>query len=96
MNALRISWLLSSAVLVTAGCNVEFPVDIKACRKAPADKRTPPSDQSLHSWDAPDWSILDDRRGELPDFPLDCLSPPVGEWVEPSCNGKAIEPPTQR
>jgi hypothetical protein len=44
-------------------------------RKAPADKRTPPSDQSLHSWDAPDWSILDDRRGELPDFPLDCLIP---------------------
>jgi uncharacterized protein DUF3987 len=26
--------------------------------------------QPLHDWDAPDWSILDDRRGELPEFPL--------------------------
>ena len=24
-------------------------------------------------WDAPDWSILDDRRGELPDFPADLM-----------------------
>jgi hypothetical protein len=27
----------------------------------------------LHDWENPDWSILDDRRGNLPDFPLDCL-----------------------
>ena len=24
----------------------------------------------LHSWDDPDWSILDDRRGDLPEFPI--------------------------
>src|SRR5262249_22414296 len=36
--------------------------------------------QPLHDWDSPDWSILDDRRGELPEFPLDCLSPPPGAW----------------
>src|SRR5262245_2079151 len=26
--------------------------------------------QHAHDWDDPDWSILDDRRGELPEFPL--------------------------
>jgi hypothetical protein len=31
----------------------------------------------LHTWESPDWSILDDRRGELPDFPLDCLGKKV-------------------
>jgi hypothetical protein len=28
---------------------------------------------AIHSWDDPDWSLLDDRRGELLDFPLDVL-----------------------
>ena len=29
--------------------------------------------QSPHSWDDPDTSILDDRRGDLPQFPLGCV-----------------------
>jgi hypothetical protein len=33
---------------------------------------------STHCWDEPDVSLLDDRRGELPDFPLDVFSP---EWL---------------
>src|SRR6516164_6853792 len=28
----------------------------------------------IHGWDDPDWSILDDRRGDLPEFPVDALS----------------------
>src|SRR5262245_59691909 len=48
------------------------------------------SKQPLHDWDSPDWSILDDRRGELPDFPLDCLSPPVREWVERAARGAGV------
>jgi hypothetical protein len=31
-----------------------------------------PEPSELHTWESPDWSILDDRRGELPNFP-DCL-----------------------
>ncbi len=27
-------------------------------------------------WPEPDWSLLDDRRGTLPDFPLDVLTEP--------------------
>jgi len=46
--------------------------------------------QPLYDWDAPDWSILDDHRGELPDFPLDCLPPLVREWVERGARGAGV------
>jgi Protein of unknown function (DUF3987) len=45
---------------------------------------------AFHTWETPDWSILDDRRGELPDFPLDCLSAPVREWVERAARGAGV------
>jgi hypothetical protein len=51
--------------------NKEFE---EACTKADgkiaADN---PTSEPLHSWEAPDWSILDDRRGDLPKFPSNCL-----------------------
>jgi Protein of unknown function (DUF3987) len=40
-----------------------------------------------HSWDDPDWSILDDRRGDLPEFPADTLSTPWQEWVTRAAHG---------
>lgn len=40
--------------------------------KAAADNQHSKT-EPLHSWEAPDWSILDDRRGALPEFPLECL-----------------------
>src|SRR5262249_37176557 len=46
--------------------------------------------QPLHDWDSPDWSILDDRRGELPDFPLECLSPKGRAWVERAARGAGV------
>jgi hypothetical protein len=46
----------------------------------------------LHDWDAPDWSILDDRRGDLPEFPLDCLPAPVRAWVKRAANGAGVTP----
>jgi len=30
-------------------------------------------DHPAHDWDAPDESVLDDRRGELPSFPVDAM-----------------------
>ena len=51
-------------------------------REATERRRGPPSkqlrvvngkDQLVHDWDAPDESILDDRRGELPNFPTDTM-----------------------
>jgi hypothetical protein len=35
----------------------------------------PSSSKSIHSWEEPDVSLLDDRRGDLPTFPLDALFP---------------------
>jgi hypothetical protein len=44
--------------------------------------------ESIHSWDEPDISLLDDRRGELPDFPLEALcSEPLQDWVTRAAHG---------
>lgn len=32
-------------------------------------------EEGATSWDNPDWSLLDDRRGQLPEFPADLLDP---------------------
>jgi len=45
-----------------------------------------------YSWDAPDWSMLDDRRGELPDFPLKIFSPVIREWIKRSAHGAGVTP----
>ena len=42
---------------------------------------------SPHSWDDPDTSIMDDRRGELPEFPLDVLSSSWQEWAIDAAHG---------
>jgi hypothetical protein len=39
------------------------------------------------SWDYPDLSLLDDRRGELPQFPLDVFSPAWQEWATNAAHG---------
>jgi uncharacterized protein DUF3987 len=44
----------------------------------------------LHTWESPDWSILDDRRGALPEFPLDCLGEPLQQWVERAAVGAGV------
>src|ERR1700704_847310 len=45
-----------------------------------------------HSWDDPDWSVLDDRRGELPEFPIDTLSTPCQKWIERAAHGAGATP----
>jgi hypothetical protein len=42
------------------------------------------------SWGEPDWSILDDRRGELPDFPNDVFSPTLQGWLERAAHGAGV------
>jgi hypothetical protein len=42
---------------------------------------------NAYNWDDPDWSILEDRRGELPDFPLDALPEKCRDWVERAAHG---------
>jgi putative DNA primase/helicase len=43
---------------------------------------------NIHSWDEPDLSLLDDRRGDLPEFPLDTLEPEkLRDWVNQAAEG---------
>ena len=41
-------------------------------------------------WADPDWSILDDRRGSLQEFPLDTLSAACRKWVESAARGSGV------
>lgn len=43
-------------------------------------------------WQDPDWSMLDDRRGDLPEFPLEVLSPRWREWVVLTSHGAGVMP----
>src|SRR5262249_17466548 len=43
--------------------------------------------RNTHSWENPDWSMLDDRRGQLPDFPLDTLTSAWRNWAERAAKG---------
>jgi hypothetical protein len=44
-------------------------------------------DGVVGSWDYPDLSLLDDRRGEPPQFPLDVLSQNWRDWATRSAHG---------
>jgi hypothetical protein len=44
------------------------------------------------AWDDPDSSLLDDRRGVLPDFPIDVLTPAWRDWLEPTAHGAGVRP----
>jgi hypothetical protein len=45
-------------------------------------------DQSITgTWVEPDWTILDDRRGELPGFPTDTFSPSWQDWLQRTARG---------
>lgn len=45
-----------------------------------------------HNWDDPDWTLLDDRRGDLPEFPLDIFSPPWQQWLQRASLGAGVRP----
>ena len=51
------------------------------------DDTSTTDDDAGPSWDYPDLSLLDDRRGELPPFPLDVFSPTWQEWATNAAHG---------
>jgi hypothetical protein len=61
-------------------------------RRLPDDDASNPgsSDGPADPWNDPDWSLLDDRRGELPDFPLSVLSPRWQEWAQLAAHGAGV------
>ena len=42
------------------------------------------------SWDDPDISLIDDRRGELPEFPLGIFNDDWQEWIETAAHGAGV------
>ena len=52
--------------------------------------RHPHGDRKIHDWDDPDWSLLDTQRGNLPDFPLQVLSPKLQEVIRRTSKGAGV------
>jgi hypothetical protein len=44
------------------------------------------------TWDEPDWTLLDDRRGDLPDFPVDTLPASLRGWLLRAARGAGVTP----
>src|SRR6516225_2884002 len=44
------------------------------------------------TWDEPDWTLLDDRRGELPDFPVEALPASLHGWLLRAVRGAGVTP----
>jgi hypothetical protein len=44
------------------------------------------------TWQEPDWTLLDDRRGELPDFPVEALPASMLDWLLRSARGAGVTP----
>src|SRR5262245_3371620 len=44
----------------------------------------------LAEWGEPDWSILDDRRGNLPEFPVNELNPLLRAYIERASIGAGV------
>ena len=47
---------------------------------------------AIHDWNDPDWSVLDDRRGDLPEFPTDVLTLPWQNWLWRASRGAGVRP----
>jgi hypothetical protein len=56
-----------------------------------SDSRSP-NQSSARTFDDPDWSILDDRRGELPEFPLPVFSEKIQELIRRTAEGAGVTP----
>jgi hypothetical protein len=47
---------------------------------------------SAFDWADPDWTLLDDRRGELPEFPVDVFTPAWQQWLQRASHGAGVRP----
>lgn len=60
---------------------------------ASIEHNSPRADRRLtekSEWTEPDWSILDDRGGALPEFPSDVFSPTLQAWLERAAHGAGV------
>jgi hypothetical protein len=50
------------------------------------------SHESIHTWEQPDRSLLEDRRGNLPEFPLEVLNAGWQAWALETSHGSGTTP----
>ncbi len=48
------------------------------------------TDSTGGTWEEPEWSLLEDRRGELPDFPDGVLSNKCEDWLGRAAHGAGV------
>jgi hypothetical protein len=58
----------------------------KTDREQPARGRNP----ETGTWEEPDWGLLDDRRGELPEFPVEVLPASLHDWLLRAARGAGV------
>ncbi|HEX6002026.1 MAG TPA: DUF3987 domain-containing protein [Hyphomicrobiaceae bacterium] len=46
--------------------------------------------RSTDPWHDPDWTLIEDRRGDLPPFPIDTLPPAWRPWLERAARGAGV------
>jgi Protein of unknown function (DUF3987) len=52
----------------------------------------PPLATAFDPWQEPDWSLLDERRPNLPAFPVSALAPEWQDWLRRSAHGAGVTP----
>jgi Protein of unknown function (DUF3987) len=50
-------------------------------------RTTAPATKIVFTWEAPDESLLEDRRGTLPQFPCDVFPPGLSDWLSRASRG---------
>ena len=64
--------------------------DDRAETKGDQESRQQNRRRSTGSWEEPDSSILDDRRGTLPEFPCETLPAPWQPWLASAAHGAGV------
>jgi Protein of unknown function (DUF3987) len=73
-----------------------MPIEKPPAAQAALDLPSPslqgalPAEGLAHSWVTPDESLLEDRRGELPELPCDVFPPPLSSWLLRATRGAGV------
>jgi hypothetical protein len=57
-----------------------------------AEEERAAEERSADPWNEPDMTLLEDRRGDLPPFPVDTLPPAWRPWLERAARGAGVMP----
>jgi hypothetical protein len=69
----------------------DLVADIGRAREKKTDGTQARSESETGSWEEPDVSLLDDRRGELPPFPVEVM-PTWADWLRSAAEGAGVTP----